>query len=780
MRTFLRWVALPLLCLVVQSAPAFACGATGERLCNFFDDGRGGCDRGLVDVLGRCQAPRICGAEGQRLCFVFIDGRGGCDTDLVDTNGTCAMPNCGSDGQRACAIFGRNSCNTGLVEMNDTCFVRADCGAEGQRACLIGERVGNSCNADLIEQAGRCVATECGKLGTSACAVLGRNSCDEGLVDVKGTCKVRGACGGQWERYCEVGERDGDNCDASLVERRGQCVPCGMANERACAIVGRKSCDGGLVEFNDACRSIGDCGQAGQRACLIGERDGNSCDAGLFERSGKCLGCGALGQLACAIVGRKTCDEGLVEVNDICHTQNACGSAGERACMIGEREGKSCDEGLFEDAGMCHRCGASGQRACAIVGRKSCDAGLVEVNNTCFNRADCGASGQRACMVGEREAPSCDKGLVEANGLCAARGGGDGTPAAREVFVYVRTDPPLPVVRPGEPVYIVASPLDAVTKAPLKADRITILQASYVGTDSSAPVFVETCSDDVVCKFEVPKSKSPAAISYMARATVNGIVFESSIRITDLQFVAAPMRMNVAAEVTGKDVITEMPHSRAIDVVYYAGTGYEFQTTRGAQLFSTRLDGELDTMLGVAHSRPSSLADNLDAVSFFVAVAPATLNPYNGADMCEHSTAGPVPWGNAQGILHQDPTCRDWSVPGPFYSAETAAVSWHELHHAAFGLSDEYCVGTIHHNFSLTPNVYRDAGECARNASSPTACKRISEAEDCVGSQCTCTTNFWRSDPLNDDVMNTSYGREQADDLRSTTRKFAECRLGRC
>ena len=374
---------------------------------------------------------------------------------------------------------------------------------------------------------------------------------------------------------------------------------------------------------------------------------------------------------------------------------------------------------------------------------------------------------------------SCNRGLVEANGLCASRGG-DGTPAAPEVFVFVRTSPPLPVVRPGEPVLIVASVLDSVTKNPIKADRIDILQASYGGTDSSAPVFVEACPDAGVCKFEVPKAQAPSAISYMARAMVKGVVFESSIRVTDLRFVAAPMRMNVAAEATGKDVITEMPHSRAIDVVYFAGTGYEFQTASGAQSFSKRLDGELSTMLGVVNHRPSSLADNLGAVSFFVAVAPGTLNPYNGADMCEHSTAGPVPWGNAQGILHQDPTCRDWSVPGPFYSAETAAVSWHELHHAAFGLSDEYCVGTVHHNFSLTPNVYRDQGECARNASNPAACKRIALPEDCVGSQCTCSTNFWRSDPLHNDVMNSDYGVEQADDLRSITRKFAECRLGRC
>jgi hypothetical protein len=57
---------------------------------------------------------------------------------------------------------------------------------------------------------------------------------------------------------------------------------------------------------------------------------------------------------------------------------------------------------------------------------------------------------------------------------------------------------------------------------------------------------------------------------------------------------------------------------------------------------------------------------------------------------------------------------------------------------------------------------------------------RIAEPAGCVGAQCRCHTNFWRSDPLFNDVMNDDKGAEQPDDLRSTTRKFAECRLGRC
>jgi hypothetical protein len=336
------------------------------------------------------------------------------------------------------------------------------------------------------------------------------------------------------------------------------------------------------------------------------------------------------------------------------------------------------------------------------------------------------------------------------------------------------------VLRSELPVFIVASPVESATGRAVTASRIEILQATYFGADSRAPVVVKTCNDSQECAFEVPKTKTLEAISYQARVMTDGESFESPIRVTDVRFVAAPMRMNVAAEVTGKNLITEMPHNRAIDIVLFAGTGYEFQTSIGAEVFSTRLKGELETMLGISPGRPSSIAENFGAVNFYVAVAPGTVNPYNLLDMCEHSTAGAVPWGNAQGILHPFTTCRDWSVPGPFYSAAAPYISRHELHHAAFGMSDEYCVGTLHTHNALSPNVYRDQGECMRLGSNPAACKRIADREDCVDPNCACSTSYWRSDPLKNDLMNVGHGDEQADDRRAIRRRFAECRLGRC
>lgn len=842
-----RSTILLLLFWLVAGVPAAmaACGGLGERVCDFFVDGRIGCNAGLSGVLGVCRVPGACGAEGQRLCFLFIDARGGCNTELVDVGGTCTRPNCGGVGQRACALIGRNSCNAGLVEMNDTCFTRGDCGAAdqraclvgerngkscdanlverngmcirtncgalgqsacavigrnscddglvevnnacftrgdcgavGQRACLVGERVVNSCNANLVERNGLCIATNCGAAGQNACSVIGRNSCDNGLVEYKNKCEVRGNCGSMLARPCLVGERAGNSCDANLTEHEGICKPCGADGQRRCSVIGRNSCDSGLVEFNGTCSSRGNCGAAGQRACLVGERAGNSCDAGLMERSGKCLACGALGQAACAIFGRNSCDEGLVEVNDSCYQQGDCGGADQRACLIGERKGNSCDDGLFERGGTCFQCGAVGQRACAIIGRNSCDEGLVEVNNTCFERNLCGGSGQRVCLFGERDNRACSKGLAARDGFCRPLVAEADKPGDA-VFVFVRTDPPAPVLRPGEPVTVIATVHDAVKRDMVKADQIEILQAAYNGPGSRAPIVVKTCLATDTCTFTLPAKKLPSAISYRARVKIAAEVFESSVRITDLHFVAAPMRMNVAAEFTGKNQTSQMPYNRAIDVVFFAGTGYEFQSAAGAQTFSVRLKDELETMLGIASKQASSLADNLSAVSFYVAQAPGIVNHVSLFDMCEHSTAGPVPFGDAQGILHPNLDCRDWSVPGPFYSAGTPQISWHELHHAAFGLADEYCMGTIHYQRGRNPNVYNSQAECQRLSADPMNCMRIADPPGCVDPNCQCSTSYWRAGPTPDDVMinNTI---ERADDLRAIKGKFDDCRLGRC
>jgi hypothetical protein len=427
---------------------------------------------------------------------------------------------------------------------------------------------------------------------------------------------------------------------------------------------------------------------------------------------------------------------------------------------------------------VCFECGALGQRACAIVGRNSCDDGLVEVNDMCFARGACGAVNQRACLIGERAGTGCDPGLVERRGVCVRTAVVVPKPAPKP-FAFVRTEPPAPVLRPGVPIVIFASAYDALSKVLMKSERIEIFQASYHGPGSKAPKLVKTCTDVDVCQFDFPARRLPKTVSYMARITGDAGIFETPIRLTDLEFDGAPVRMNVSAEDIGAGRIAEVPHKRTIDIVFFAGSGYEFRTPQGATVFSARLRDEVETMLGVSGwlTQPSSLADNLAAVNFHLSLAPAVVNV--GLGKCEHSTSGPVAFGDAQGILHPNLGCGDWSVPGPFYSAGDPRISWHEVHHAAFRLSDEYCVGTIHYQNAKVPNVYNGKKECEKLSSNAGTCKRIAVPEDCVDPNCACSTSYWRSDPGTRDVM-VDNTREQADDLRAINARFDECRAGGC
>jgi hypothetical protein len=726
-----------------------------------------------------------------------------CPAGLVRTwspvNGpeACGQPGGVFDRKRPATFIKSVGCNQGEFPDLGSCWtcpagaVRDVAHIESNRACVVPSRT-------EVRHAALLGRVACGRLDEKACAIVGRNSCDPGLVEFDNACRTRGDCGTLGKRRCLAGEPGAweplTGCATALVPTNNVCTrpACGRRDELACTLVGRSSCDPGLVEFDSVCRTRGDCGAAGQRACLVGESSLVGCRPGLSEQGGQCHVCGALGQRACAIVGRTSCDDGLVEVNDMCFKRGQCGAADQRACLLGERAKAGCNAGLSERAGRCEACGALGQPACAIVGRRSCRSGLVEANNTCFARGACGAAEERACLIGERPTPGCDAGLSERNGMCWAPSPLS-TQAVPRYFVFVRLDPPLAFLFGGRPVVsLVASVHEWHTKKPVVASTIELFRANYTGPGSVQPLPVATCTNLQSCSTVIASGSTarwPATVSYKARVSVGATTVETPVRLADLRFVGAPMRLDVSAETLSSGKIRQVPLTRTVDIVFYAGTGYELSTPGGARVFSVRLLNEQREMLRADADKPgaSSLAENWAATSFHVSLSAATVKAGGWRlgglfefNQCEHSTPNPVPWGDAQGILHPGSDCRDWSVPGPFYSAGRPAISWHEMHHAAFGLSDEYCAGTVHHQHPRFPNVYTSQAECVRLGSNAATCARIAEPVGCSGAACNCSTDFWRSDSESKDAMVGNGEVEGADDLRAVRGKFLECRAGRC
>ncbi|HVH41050.1 MAG TPA: hypothetical protein VM925_01865, partial [Labilithrix sp.] len=135
-----------------------------------------------------------CGAVGERACRIN-ERVPSCDVNLVEQSGACFRPACGADGQRQCMIHERTKfdpvkmapvhvpCDqdTKLDVIKGQCIHPPVCGREGEAACTVFVRV-PSCDANLVEQAGKCVHPACGRLGQAACTVLVRiPSCDSNL-----------------------------------------------------------------------------------------------------------------------------------------------------------------------------------------------------------------------------------------------------------------------------------------------------------------------------------------------------------------------------------------------------------------------------------------------------------------------------------------------------------------------------------------------------------------------------------------------------------------------
>jgi microsomal dipeptidase-like Zn-dependent dipeptidase len=174
------------------------------------------------------------------------------------------------------------------------------------------------------------------------------------------------------------------------------------------------------------------CGQAGQRACCVGENGYalGGCSASAVTvpqaNAGLCSGFNPFG----------------IQASAICVAPTPCGNTFERACCAGESGFTfgGCYNGLNEipqaDSGYCTNstlgvqssgvcvpitpCGAAGQRACCAgeSGFGACQSGLVQLpqpnsgqcsnllpgiqsSGVCAAVTPCGGTNQRACCVGE-------------------------------------------------------------------------------------------------------------------------------------------------------------------------------------------------------------------------------------------------------------------------------------------------------------------------------------------------------------------------------------------
>jgi hypothetical protein len=184
--------------------------------------------------------------------------------------------------------------------------------------------------------------------------------------------------------------------------------------------------------------------------------------------------------------------------------------------------------------------------------------------------------------------------------------------------------------------------------------------------------------------------------------------------------------------------------------------------------------------------RASVLFDSIDNTSFFVAGTRIGIrNPEPDEDprnVCIVNTAdftvGALDLQTAAdvvGVFH-DLTCRD-RANGTNFTANGASVSWHEIHHALFGLADEYVGDGGYWQAQQNPNVFSSLQNCQKLTSGdPALCHEM------AASPPNRSNGFWRADTASGDTVDVMVNNtvQRSNDVRAARAKYAKCRAKQC
>lgn len=370
---------------------------------------------------------------------------------------------------------------------------------------------------------------------------------------------------------------------------------------------------------------------------------------------------------------------------------------------------------------------------------------------------------------------------------------------AEKIKLFVRTEPAVPSLEPRKPVRIIAT-VFAVNGAtgggnPTFANQIVISAGGAASGAFPAPSDKVSCQFASTCTLVVdralltlPGASAPSGtLAYAARASLAGQVgsLDTGVRLTDIDppspgSLLRVFRASVAAvPAASAGNVRQANFENAFDLVFYPGTGYDLAVPAGRSRFDELVGENIDALFGFSTTsrHESSAFDHLSAVSVWASSTSQDVSPTPGANtvnsnFCNLGTHDPVSFANANGVLHAV-NCRD-SAPGNFFTSMMTDLSrldttWHELHHVAYGLSDEYGPDGAYWLADPFPNAYPDLQSCARLGSVPAQCANINPPN----------AQWSVSDVAAGDVMARG-ATEHADDLRRSDFFYLGCARGRC
>jgi hypothetical protein len=362
--------------------------------------------------------------------------------------------------------------------------------------------------------------------------------------------------------------------------------------------------------------------------------------------------------------------------------------------------------------------------------------------------------------------------------------------AAPAASVFTRHIPFLPA--PGQTVELTARSVDS-NGAPRIVGRLDVFGTvqSIPGSPPPAPtVPLRSCTMTDTCTATI---QLPAGGSFMTWRTTAADRAGANVadsgwrgqRVTPpanfAQATDFAMPMDVA--LNGPFMANARDSARSLDVVFSLSTDFDWNNAMDRQSIGNALDRFMTRLWGIEGNgapAPTTFLARPDLVRVFVTPERRAVSWNPAANLCDW-TVPSVPWADVTAVLHKT-NCRDNAdLSTRSFSAKLLSrdVIMHELHHALFGLADEYPQGDGgYFETSPFPNVYNSLADCtAQVGREPGGCSMITEI-DVVTRMATGRT-FFRLDASASDVM-VGNGTQRFGDIRRINWKEGVCDTGGC
>jgi hypothetical protein len=330
---------------------------------------------------------------------------------------------------------------------------------------------------------------------------------------------------------------------------------------------------------------------------------------------------------------------------------------------------------------------------------------------------------------------------------------------------------------PTEPVFVEVRAVDAAgNPRPTASINVRAIPFLIIPVPTTF-ITTQTCTGVSVCRMQIGSSTLTRATDVIFDATASDLPSTSNAdppaataslpqRAAALVWLPQNRAGPVSVPVTGSIAtgFNNVDHNRTQDIAFHAGTGIDLTVRAQANEFSDGIGNILNVFFGgdPAVGATSVTADAGQSIAFWLTRTPAVIDTDGGlsgapgAPLCRRTQFESVPFADVQAIIHKV-NCRDnsdWNHAS--FSAEfdfaLGRVAWHEFHHAAYDLADEYPPDGGYFQTGTLPNVMQNATDCALYGATPALCTQIG------------TTGWWRAAPTPDVMIGNT--QENLDDTR--------------